>query len=72
MLGQIALAVLSAACMTDQNDATREASSNQAAIQKECAEANTAIEKEKTKQQITEGIFEFLKFFIYICIVKMN
>lgn len=41
MLGQIALALLSAACVTDQNDATREANSNQAAIQRECAEANT-------------------------------
>lgn len=45
MLGQIALAVLSAACMTDQNDATREASSNQVAIQRERAEADIAIEK---------------------------
>ena len=60
MLGQIALAVLSAACMTDQNDATREASSNQVAIQRERAEADIAIEKEKTKQQIIGGIFEFL------------
>lgn len=41
MLGQIALALLSAACVTDQNDTTREANSNQAAIQRECAEANT-------------------------------
>ena len=57
MLGQIALAVLSAACMTDQNDATREASSNQVAIQRERAEADIAIEKEKTKQQIIGGIF---------------
>ena len=60
MLGQIALAVLSAACMTDQNDATREASSNQVAIQRERAEADIDIEKEKTKQQIIGGIFEFL------------
>ena len=60
MLGQIALAVLSAACMTDQNDATREASSNQVAIQRERAEADIAIEKDKTKQQIIGGIFEFL------------
>lgn len=60
MLGQIALAVLSAACMTDQNDATREASSNQVAIQRERAEADIAIGKEKTKQQIIGGIFEFL------------
>lgn len=60
MLGQIALALLSAACMTDQNDATREASSNQVAIQRERAEADIAIEKEKTKQQIIGGIFEFL------------
>lgn len=47
MLGQIALAVLSAACMTDQNDATREANSNQVAIQKERAEADILLLKKK-------------------------
>ncbi len=60
MLGQIAMAVLSAACMTDSNDAKREESSTQLAIAEKGAEKEIAIEKEKTKQQIIGGIFDFL------------
>lgn len=60
MLGAIALALLSAACESDRNDAQRTASTNQLQMESTRAVADLAIEKERTKQQIIGSIFQVI------------
>lgn len=60
MIGEIALGLLEAVCITDSQDVERKNREDEMKTVMHTNETNIKIEKERTKQQIIGGIFDLL------------